>query len=78
MKIVLFGAGGQVGRELRGTLQPLGDRALRAWLAGDLGNTGLWVALLVFLGARGLGQAALYPRLARQSFAEPAVQPSLT
>ena len=42
------------------------------WLAGDLGNTGLWVALLVFLGARGLGQAALYPRLARRTFAQPA------
>jgi multidrug resistance protein, MATE family len=36
-----------------------------------LGNTGLWFALLALLGARGLGQAALYPRLARRTFAQP-------
>ncbi|MFL5026939.1 MAG: MATE family efflux transporter, partial [Microvirga sp.] len=32
--------------------------------AGDLGNTALWIALLTFLSARGLGQFILYPRLA--------------
>ena len=37
--------------------------------AGSIGNTGLWVAFLVFLAARGIGQAALWPRLARKSFA---------
>jgi MATE family multidrug resistance protein len=37
--------------------------------AGGIGNSGLWMAFLVFLGARGIGQAALWPRLARKSFA---------
>jgi multidrug resistance protein, MATE family len=37
--------------------------------AGGLGNTALWIALLVFLGMRGIGQAALYPRLTRKTFA---------
>ncbi|WP_414475777.1 MATE family efflux transporter [Microvirga sp. M2] len=36
---------------------------------GSIGNAGLWIALLLFLGARGIGQALLYPRLARQTFA---------
>jgi MATE family multidrug resistance protein len=36
---------------------------------GNLGNTALWLALLVFLSARGLGQALLYPRLAKRTFA---------
>jgi len=34
----------------------------------SLGNTALWIGLLVFLGARSIGQAALYPRLARKTF----------
>lgn len=33
------------------------------------GNTALWIAMLVFLGVRSLGQAALYPRLTAQTFA---------
>lgn len=37
--------------------------------APGLGNTGLWIAFLLFLGVRGLGQAALCPRLTRQAFA---------
>jgi len=37
--------------------------------AGGLGNTALWIALLTFLSARGIGQAVLYPRLARKTFA---------
>ena len=36
---------------------------------GGLGNTGLWIALLIFLGTRGIGQAILYPRLTRKTFA---------
>jgi MATE family multidrug resistance protein len=36
-----------------------------------LGNTGLWIAFLVFLATRGLGQAVLCPRLTRQTFASP-------
>jgi MATE family multidrug resistance protein len=36
---------------------------------GSLGNTALWIALLVFLSARGLGQFLLYPRLAKKTFA---------
>lgn len=34
----------------------------------DLGNTGLWIGLLTFLGARGIAQAALYPSLTRSTF----------
>jgi MATE family multidrug resistance protein len=37
-------------------------------LAGSLGNTGLWIAFLVFLAVRGIGQALLCPRLTRQAF----------
>jgi MATE family multidrug resistance protein len=37
--------------------------------AGSLGNTALWIALLAFLSARGLGQFLLYPRLAKRTFA---------
>jgi multidrug resistance protein, MATE family len=36
---------------------------------GGLGNTALWIALLVFLAARGIGQAVLHRRLARKTFA---------
>ena len=39
-------------------------------VAGDLGNTALWIALLTFLSARGLGQFILYPRLAKRTFAK--------
>ncbi|MBM6592934.1 MATE family efflux transporter [Microvirga pudoricolor] len=37
-------------------------------VAGSLGNTGLWIALLIFLSTRGLGQALLAPRLTRRTF----------
>jgi MATE family, multidrug efflux pump len=37
--------------------------------AGSLGNTALWIALLAFLSARGLGQFILYPRLTKKTFA---------
>jgi MATE family multidrug resistance protein len=36
-----------------------------------LGNAGLWIALLVFLAARSVGQMWLYPGLVRRSFATP-------
>lgn len=42
---------------------------LLAVQALGLGNTGLWLAFLSFLGARGLGQALAYPGLARREFA---------
>jgi MATE family multidrug resistance protein len=38
-------------------------------VAGSLGNTALWIALLVFLSTRGIGQALLYPMLAKKTFA---------
>jgi MATE family multidrug resistance protein len=42
---------------------------LATWrLTLPLGNTGLWIAILVFFGARGALQAARYPALARATF----------
>jgi MATE family multidrug resistance protein len=38
-----------------------------------LGNAGLWIALLVFLAARSVGQMWLYPGLVRRSFATPSL-----
>src|SRR5437763_13072478 len=38
------------------------------WLTRPLGNAGLWIAILVFLGARGALQAARYPSLVRGTF----------
>ena len=38
------------------------------WITLPLGNTGLWLAILVFLGVRGALQAARYPALARATF----------
>ena len=43
--------------------------ALGAVQALGLGNTGLWLAFLGFLAARGIGQALAYPGLARRAFA---------
>ncbi|MBP1179123.1 MATE family efflux transporter [Methylobacterium sp. PvR107] len=40
-----------------------------------LGNTGLWLAFVVFLGARGLGQAIAFPALARRTFGEGSASP---
>jgi MATE family multidrug resistance protein len=40
------------------------------WALQGHGNTGLWIALLVFLAARGLLQAIWYPRLAKTTFPE--------
>ena len=37
-----------------------------------LGNTGLWLAFIAFLGARGLAQAVAYPGLARRTFSDAA------
>ena len=38
------------------------------WLTRPLGNTGLWLAILIFLGSRGVLQAARYPALVRATF----------
>jgi MATE family multidrug resistance protein len=38
------------------------------WTLQPLGNAGLWIALLTFLAARGLLQAARYPALVRATF----------
>jgi MATE family multidrug resistance protein len=38
------------------------------WGLKELGNSGLWIALLTFLAARGLLQALRYPRLASATF----------
>ena len=38
------------------------------WLTRPLGNTGLWIAILVFFGSRGALQAMRYPALARATF----------
>ena len=46
------------------------------WLTRPLGNTGLWIAILVFLGSRGALQAARYPALARVTFGRPIDHPS--
>lgn len=42
--------------------------ALGAVQGLGLGNAGLWIAFVIFLAARGLGQALAYPRLARRTF----------
>ncbi len=39
---------------------------LVAWLPDALGNHGLWLAYLGFLGARGISLGMLWPRIARQ------------
>jgi MATE family multidrug resistance protein len=44
------------------------------WLMQPLGNTGLWISILVYFGARGALQAARYPALARATF-KPATAP---
>ena len=44
------------------------------WLLRPLGNTGLWLAILIYFGARGVLQAARYPALARGTF-KPAIAP---
>lgn len=44
------------------------------WLTRPLGNAGLWIAILVFFGARGVLQAVRYPALARATFT-PATAP---
>jgi MATE family multidrug resistance protein len=38
--------------------------------AAGLGNGGLWLAFLVFLAGRGIGQALAFPALARRTFPE--------
>ena len=38
------------------------------WAAAGWSNAGLWLAFLVFLGSRGIGQAIAYPSLFRRTF----------
>ena len=39
------------------------------WLGLEpLGNTSLWIAMLVFMGVRGAMLAILYPRIERQIY----------
>ena len=38
------------------------------WALRGYGNTGLWMAILMFLAARGALQAARYPALVRATF----------
>ncbi len=38
------------------------------WLLRPLGNSGLWLSILIYFGARGALQAARYPALARATF----------
>jgi MATE family, multidrug efflux pump len=45
------------------------------WPLQGFGNAGLWIALLVFLMARGLLQALRYPSLVRTTFATSASRP---
>jgi len=45
------------------------------WLTLPLGNAGLWIAILIFFGARGALQAARYPALARMTFKQATAPP---
>ena len=45
------------------------------WLTLPLGNTGLWIAILVFFGVRGALQAARYPALVRATFSPATAAP---
>ena len=44
------------------------------WLLRPYGNAGLWIAILIYFGARGALQAMRYPALARSTF-KPATAP---
>ena len=44
------------------------------WLLRPYGNAGLWIAILIYFGARGVLQAMRYPALARSTF-KPATAP---
>jgi len=45
------------------------------WLTLPIGNTGLWIAILVFFGARGALQGAWYPQLVRRTFKPATARP---
>ena len=56
-------------RDMRNLMIAAFATYLVAWyFLQDLGNRGLWIALLVFLVSRGLYQAVRFPELARRSF----------
>jgi len=48
---------------------------LAVWWLLRLGNTGLWLAILIYFGARGALQAARYPVLARATFKPATARP---
>jgi MATE family multidrug resistance protein len=48
------------------------------YLTTGWSNAGLWTAFLCFLGVRGIGQAALYPRLAARAFQQASSPASAT
>lgn len=45
------------------------------WVTLPLGNSGLWIAILVFFGARGVLQGAWYPKLVRRTFKQATARP---
>ena len=45
------------------------------WLLRPFGNTGLWMAILIYFGARGALQAVRYPALARGTFKPATARP---
>jgi MATE family multidrug resistance protein len=45
------------------------------WLTLPLGNTGLWIAILMFFGSRGALQAARYPALVGTTFSSATARP---
>lgn len=56
-------------REMRNLMLAAFAVYIAAWsLLSPLGNTGLWIALLIFLMSRGLLQALRYPAMVRRSF----------
>lgn len=56
-------------RDMRNLMLMAFAAYLAAWsVLTPFGNTGLWIALLIFLASRGVLQAARYPALVRASF----------
>ncbi|MBB3773084.1 MATE family multidrug resistance protein [Angulomicrobium tetraedrale] len=65
-------AGSTWSRDMRNMMLPaVALYFLVWWLTLPLGNTGLWLAYLAFMGGRGLFQALRMPALERRTFARP-------
>jgi multidrug resistance protein, MATE family len=59
-------------RDMRNLMLVAFATYLAAWyLLKPFGNTGLWIALLIFLMSRGVLQALRYPAMVRTSFRQP-------